>query len=272
MKKGRLLLIPTPLDHGLISMSPTLSDQEADLNWHLPKHTLDLAASCQYWICENAKSARAFIKRLSLCRLLPVPLQEMNWFEMPRDMHKQGDHDSCLFDQWAKATLQVALKGHDIAVICEAGMPAIADPGSSIVRQAHRLGLMVSALPGPISLMQALACSGLNGQSFAFHGYLPLGQDRLKKIKQLDTHAHQTGQAQLCIETPYRNAALIEQLLQSLRSDTRLAISGSIGTAQELTYSAPVSEWKNHPFIEHKGPAVFMWGKDSNDLSFERRK
>ena len=261
--QARLLLIPTPLDHGI--GSENASEGEAPLSMWIPESTLRAAASCSVWICENAKSARHFLKRLSLTHTLPASLQQLQLIEMPREMHKRGDHRSAAFGQWAQQALEPALHGQTVALVCEAGMPAIADPGSSVVRQAHRMGIAVVPYVGPSSLIQGLAASGLNGQQFAFNGYLPLGDERMLRIKQLDAWAHQSGQTQLCIETPYRNQGLLDHLLKTLRSDTRLAIAVNIGTSAEKVYSAKVLDWRNQAWAQSiKGPAVFMWGPDSD--------
>ena len=159
---GRLFLVPTPLDFGCAEQAP-VSDV-------LPVSTLAMAASLQHWVCENAKSTRAFLKRVSESHPLVAPLAEQKITELPRHVHKKGDHQSG-FD--GKPLLAAALQGHDIGLISEAGMPAVADPGSSVVRAAHDLGLHVIPLVGPVSLLLALAASGLNGQNFAFVGYLP---------------------------------------------------------------------------------------------------
>ena len=126
----------------------------------------------------------------------------------------------------ARPLLAAALAGDDIGLVSEAGMPAIADPGSSVVRAAHDLGLQVVALTGPMSLMLALASSGLNGQNFSFVGYVPQeAGERAQRIRELESLALKTGQTQIFIETPYRNAALLQALLQTLQSNTRLALS-----------------------------------------------
>jgi len=135
-----------------------------------------------------------------------------------------------------------------VGLVSEAGMPAVADPGSSVVRAAHSLGLSVVPLTGPVSLLLALAASGLNGQNFAFVGYLPQDSaERSKRIRELESLAAKTGQTQIFIETPYRNAALLQALLQTLQANTRLAISSGLTLATAQSHSASVSQWKNKP-------------------------
>ena len=249
--RGTLYLVPATLDFGVANPSP-LPDV-------LPDHTLQIAARLGHWICENAKSTRAFLKRVHELHPLVVALQEQDIAELPHEVHKKGDHAG-EFD--AKYLLNAALQGHDIGLISEAGMPAVADPGSSVVRAAHALGLKVVPLVGPVSLLLALAASGLNGQNFAFVGYLPQdAAQRSQRIRELETLALRTGQTQLFIETPYRNAALLEALLQSLKSATRLAISSGLTLSNTQVRSDSVSAWKQRPTPLNKHmPAVFAIG------------
>ena len=188
-------------------------------------------------------------------------MQEQHITELPRQVHKKGDHDAGGFD--AKPLLTAALQGQDIGLVSEAGMPAIADPGSSVVRAAHALGIEVVPLVGPISLMLALAASGLNGQNFAFVGYLPADPaGRAQRIRELEALAQKNGQTQLFIETPYRNAALLQGLLQSLKGTTRLAVACGMTLPQQKVASALISDWKKRaPELPLDLPAVFLIGK-----------
>jgi 16S rRNA (cytidine1402-2'-O)-methyltransferase len=175
-------------------------------------------------------------------------------------VHKKGDHAG-QFD--ARPLLQAALAGHDIGLVSEAGMPAVADPGSSVVRAAHDLGLRVVPLAGPVSLLLALAASGLNGQNFAFVGYLPAEPDaRRERIRQLEALALKTGQTQLFIETPYRNAAMLQALLQGLQPNTRLAVCSGLTLPDSCVVSKTVKTWKTaSPAGPDKDtPAVFAIG------------
>ncbi|MGP1685197.1 MAG: SAM-dependent methyltransferase, partial [Giesbergeria sp.] len=178
-------------------------------------------------------------------------------------VHKKGDHGgkgAAVFD--ARPLLAAALAGHDMGLVSEAGMPAVADPGSSVVRAAHTLGLRVVPLVGPVSLLLALAASGLGGQNFAFVGYLPQDSDeRVQRIRALETLALKSGQTQLFIETPYRNAALLQALLHSLQPGTRLAISSGLTLAEGVTRSQSVQQWRQKPVGPDKHtPAVFAIG------------
>lgn len=250
--KGKLYLVPAPLDFGC--------DSQAPLQDVMPLDTLRVAARLCCWVCENAKSTRAYLKRINELHPLSTPVQALQIQELPREVHKKGDH-SGHFD--ARPLLAAALEGRDMGLVSEAGMPAIADPGSSVVRAAHDLGLQVVPLTGPMSLMLALAASGLNGQNFAFVGYLP--QDaagRSQRIRELESLALKTGQTQIFIETPYRNAALLQGLLQTLQGNTRLALSCGLTLGNSVSRSALVSHWKrDKPQLPLDLPTVFCIGR-----------
>jgi 16S rRNA (cytidine1402-2'-O)-methyltransferase len=250
--KGKLYLVPAPLDFGC--------DLEAPLQDVMPLGTLQIAARLSCWICENAKSTRAYLKRINELQPLANPVQMQQIQELPREVHKKGDHTGN-FD--ARPLLAPAMEGRDMGLVSEAGMPAIADPGSSVVRAAHDLGLQVVPLTGPMSLMLALAASGLNGQNFAFVGYLP--QDaggRSQRIRELESLALKTGQTQLFIETPYRNAALLQALLQTLQGNTRLALGCGLTMDKGVCRSAQVSIWKrDKPAVPLDLPTVFCIGR-----------
>ena len=231
---GRLFLVPTPLDFGCTEQAPI---QDA-----LPEATLRCASGLQHWITENAKSTRAFLKRVGEVHALNTPIQSQLITELPREVHKKGDHQGG-FD--ARPLLAAALQGHDVGLVSEAGMPAVADPGSSVVRAAHDLGIEVVPLVGPVSLLLALAASGLNGQNFAFVGYLPQdAAERAARLKQLESLAQKTGQTQLWIETPYRNAAMLSGLLQALQPGTRLSVASGLTLPSARVQSHTVAAWK----------------------------
>ena len=250
--KGRLYLVPAPLDFGC--------DTQAPLQDALPLGTLQAAAGITHWICENAKSARAYLKRIDAVVPLAAPLQSQQIDELPREVHKKGDHAG-QFD--ARPMLAAALAGHDVGLLSEAGMPAVADPGSSVARAAHALGIEVVPLTGPVSLLLALAASGLNGQNFAFVGYLPTDADaRVQRIRELESIALRTGQTQLFIETPYRNAALLQALVQTLQHNTRLAVARGLTLATSSIRSDSVKTWRSaSPQAQDRLPAVFAIGR-----------
>jgi len=249
---GTLYLVPAPLDFGC--------DDTTDLQATLPLGTLQTAASLRHWVCENAKSARAYLKRIHEITPLCCSIQEMQLVELPREVHKKGDHNGN-FD--ARALLQPALNGHALGLISEAGMPAVADPGSSVVRAAHDLGVGVVPLVGPVSLLLALAASGLNGQNFAFVGYLPQDpSDRAGRIRELEALALRSGQTQLFIETPYRNQAMLQTLLQTLQHNTRLAIGSGLTLPRAQLLSDTPKGWKKKTSpLDNATPAVFAIGR-----------
>ncbi|MBP6006936.1 MAG: SAM-dependent methyltransferase [Rhodoferax sp.] len=250
--KGKLYLVPAPLDFGC--------EQQADLQAVLPMGTLATAATLTHWICENAKSARAYLKRIHEVVPLRLPIQDMALVELPREIHKKGDHQGS-FD--VRGLLHPALDGNDIGLVSEAGMPTIADPGSSVVRAAHELAIQVVPLVGPVSLLLALAASGLNGQNFAFVGYLPQDtQERISRIRELEALALKTGQSQLFIETPYRNQVLLQALLQTLQHHTRMAISSGLTLTNASSLSDQVKQLRrNPPLLDKHQPTVFAIGR-----------
>lgn len=250
--KGHLYLVPAPLDFGC--------RETIDLQATLPLGTLVVAAALGHWVCENAKSARAYLKRIDAVAPLRQPLQSLSIVELPRNVHKKGDHDGT-FD--ASALLQPALLGHNMGLLSEAGMPAVADPGSSVVRAAHALGVAVVPLVGPVSLLLALAASGMNGQNFAFVGYLPQEADeRARRIRELESLALRSGQTQLFIETPYRNQALLQALLQTLHGNTRLCLASGLTLTRASVTSQPVSEWKKQAYpTDNATPCLFLIGR-----------
>ena len=240
----KLLLIPTPLDFGC--------DTQAPITDVLPLATLHAAAQTTHWIAENAKSCRAFIKRVGEMHALALPLQQHTITELPREVHKKGDHGGT-FD--AKPLLKaavvqaIATGATQIALVSEAGMPAVADPGSSVVRAAHALGWVVQPHVGPSSLLLALAASGLGGQNFAFVGYLPIdAAARAQRIRELEALARKSngqGQTQLFIEVPHRNAQLWQALLAALKGDTFLSIASGLTLPEAQLQTATASDWKH---------------------------
>jgi 16S rRNA (cytidine1402-2'-O)-methyltransferase len=258
--KGKLYLVPAPLDFGCALEEQTLITDT------IPSGTLKAASQIKHWISENAKSTRAVLKRVAEHYPLVCPLQEMTITELPREAHKKGDHTAASDNAVSQAMLDKALQGFDIGLISEAGMPAIADPGSSIVRAAHALGIEVVPLVGPISMLLALAASGLNGQNFAFNGYLPQESNTRKiRIQQLEKLALTSDQTQIFIETPYRNAALLTDLIVTLQPTSRLACSVGVTLPSAQTVSLLVRDWRAkkeiaQSLLASKLPAIFSFG------------
>ncbi|MFV0679650.1 SAM-dependent methyltransferase [Ottowia sp.] len=254
---GILYLVPTPLDHGC--------DTPAPITDALPQGTLQVAARLTHWVSENAKSTRAFLKRVDAVAPLAQPLQALSITELPRAVHKKGDHNGTPPGFDARALLAPAVQGHDVGLVSEAGIPAVADPGSSVVRAAHDLNIRVVPLVGPVSLLLALAASGLNGQHFAFVGYLPQEEsERARQLQHLEATALKTGQAQLFIETPYRNPALVRTLLAHLAPTTRLAVCSGITMPQASAITRTVQQWchrPDDPALHTRLPTVFALGR-----------
>lgn len=247
MSKGTLVLIPNTLDLGA---------EAVDLSEVLPHGALHRTAQLTHWVAEDARSARALLKRVNAIVPLAQPLQMLAIHELPRP--RKGSRESVPDSQWEEL-LQPALQGHDIGLVSEAGLPAVADPGNELVRMAHRLGLAVLPLSGPSSLMMALSASGLNGQSFAFVGYLPQdGAARTARLRELESTSRRFNQTQLLIETPYRNAALLQAMLATLAPQTQLAIGCGLTLPGGWTRTDRIQAWKARPVeMPDRWPAVF---------------
>lgn len=248
---GTLYLVPNTLDFGIEGA------QAAPLSDVLPLGVLQRAAQLQHWVAENAKTTRALLKRVDALVPLAAPLQQVSIVELPRPA--KGAKAAPPAD--LRHLLAPALAGHDLGLISEAGLPAVADPGAALVQAAHAAGIPVRALPGPSALLLALAASGLNGQSFAFVGYLPVEAGaRAARIRELEAASRRLGQTQLMIETPYRNAALLGALLAQLKGDTRLSVSCALATPEGFTRSDSVEGWQCRPAVlPADRPAVFAF-------------
>jgi len=249
--KGRLVLVPNTLDFGV-------EDAAVDLQSVLPLEVITVAARITHWAAENAKTARAFLKRVGAVQPLAQPLQALDIRELPRPLKGRQDTSADQAAAW-RALIEPALAGLDVGLISEAGLPAVADPGALLVAEAHRAGVTVLPLTGPSSLLLALAASGLNGQSFAFVGYLPVeAAARTARIRELEALSQRQGQTQLMIETPYRNGALLQALLAGLKPTTRLSVSCGLTLPDGFTRSARVADWRAAPSeLPDKVPAVF---------------
>ena len=253
--RGKLVLVPTPLDFGLRDAGPLPALQEV-----LSLGVIRQAASLSHWVAENAKTARAFLKRVDAVVPLAQPLQSLHIVELPRST--KGASATAPPD--LGTLLAPALLGHDIGLVSEAGLPAVADPGAALVRAAHGLGIAVLPLAGASALLLALAASGLNGQSFAFVGYLPINEAaRAARIRELEALSRRAAQAQLAIETPYRNPALLAALLATLQPTTRLSVSCGLTLADGWNRSDKVAAWRDRPRpLPTDVPAVFALQAD----------
>ena len=252
MKTGKLYLMPNALDFGIEGAA-------VDLREVLPSHVIETAARLEYWAAESAKTTRFFLKRVDAISPLVKALQDLKIVELPRAPKGRPSGDAAAQNAAWNALLAPALAGHDIGLISEAGLPAIADPGALLVAAAHEADIEVVPLSGPSSLLMALAASGLNGQSFAFVGYLPVDNAaRAARIRELEALSARQQQTQLMIETPYRNSALLQALLSALKPQTRLSISCGLSVPQGWTRSATVAQWRSSgESLPDKVPAVF---------------
>lgn len=215
----------------------------------LPLHNREVVKGIRHFIVENIRSARRFLRMVDR----EFDIDGSTFIEM-------GKHaDVSRFT----SALQPLRDGMDMGVISEAGCPAVADPGADIVSIAQREGLTVVPLVGPSSMIMAVMGSGLNGQSFAFNGYLPVDEaDRIKRIKVLETRAISENQTQLFIETPYRNAKMFATLCRTLRPSTRLCIAAGITTADEFIKTKSIQQWQKFRLPDlSKIPAIFLIGK-----------
>ena len=214
----------------------------------LPEKVFQIIRGLNYFIVENVRNARRFIIQCGYTQLIDeIRFYELNKHTNPRELITY---------------LDICEKGTDIGLISEAGVPGVADPGADIVSLAHSKGIRVIPLVGPSSILMALMASGMNGQNFCFHGYLPIkGHERTRKIKELETAALKTRQTQIFIETPYRNNTLIEDLIKTCHPGTKLCIACDISLESELVLSLDIANWKKRKTDLHKRPCVFLIGK-----------
>lgn len=247
MTAGTLYLIPTTLG----TIDPA---QPHPLSGVIPDQVQSITAQLDYFIAENAKTARAHLKMVAVDHPLAKPLQEIRIAELNVNTEAAS----------LPALLEPMLVGQDAGLISEAGVPAVADPGANLVRLAHQHGIRVRPLVGPSSLLLALMASGLNGQSFAFNGYLPIdAAQRAKQIRLLEDRSRKERQTQLFIETPYRNTALLETLAASCQPATLICIATDLTLPSESVMTQTASAWKKAlasgktPDF-HKKPSVFL--------------
>lgn len=243
---GILYLIPNTL-------GPTAAVSGA-LHHVLPEQVQALTASLDYFVAENAKTARAFLKLVAIDHPLGRPLQEIEIAELNVNTPPAA----------LAGLLAPLLAGRDAGLVSEAGVPAVADPGADLVRLAHQHGITVRPLVGPSSLLLAVMASGLNGQSFAFNGYLPTEPAaRTKRIKELEQRSRSEKQTQLLIETPYRNGAMLEALAGACQSGTLLCVATDLSLETESVRTLTAGKWKtllgaNQAPDFHKKPTVFL--------------
>jgi len=249
-RRGRLLLMPNTLDLGAA---------EVPLTDVLAAGVISAASRLLHWVVEDARSARAFLNRVNKLAPLAQPLQQTQIAELPRPPKgAPRPAPATGASPWA-ALLAPALAGHDIGLLSEAGLPGVADPGALLVAAAHEAGVPVVALSGPSSITLAIAASGLNGQSFVFHGYLPAESGaRRARLRELEAASRKLQQTQVFIETPYRNAAMLETCVESLQPATKLAIACGLTLADGWAHTRSVAQWKAaQAQLPDRVPAVF---------------
>lgn len=239
---------------GILYLIPnTLGATEA-LSHVIPEHVQAITARLDYFVAENAKTARAFLKLIAAGHPLAKTLQEIEIAELNVNTPAQA----------LAGLLQPLLDGRDAGLVSEAGVPAVADPGADLVRLAHQHGITVKPLVGPSSLLLAVMASGLNGQSFAFNGYLPTDAAlRIKRIKELESRSRSEKQTQLLIETPYRNGAMLEALVAGCLPGTLICVATDLSLPSESVRTLAGAKWKallasgKAPDF-HKKPTVFL--------------
>jgi 16S rRNA (cytidine1402-2'-O)-methyltransferase len=243
MIKGILYLVPTGLGGEITPL--------------LPPATMDVLQGLEQFIVENPKSARAFLKAAGYARpLQPIGMQIL-------DEHTPHSAIAEL--------LRPLEEGLMCGLLSEAGCPAIADPGAALIREAHRAGIRVVPLVGPSALLLALMASGLNGQRFAFHGYLPIERTaRMKKLEELERESQRINVAQVFIETPYRNETMFDAVVACCQHDTLLCIATDLTLATESICTLPVSEWKKRRPNLNRRPSVFLLYREKSAVSDAR--
>lgn len=236
MTKGKLILIPA-----------TLGDNEPTVT--LPAVVFQQIEGLNHFVVENTRTARRFLRKCGYKKdFEEVTFTELNEHTLPEEI---------------EAMITPAIDGYNLGIISEAGLPCVADPGSRLVRVAHRKGIKVIPLTGPSSIMLALMASGLNGQEFVFRGYLPVKPaERTKALKQIESEMFRNSYTQIFIETPYRNDSMLQSIVESCSGKTLLCIAADLTLDTEFIATKPVSEWKKQKPDIGKRPAVFLLGKE----------
>jgi 16S rRNA (cytidine1402-2'-O)-methyltransferase len=232
MPKGKLFMIPTVL-------------AENTAHWVISPQVKEVIANTKIFLVENPRSARRYISSLKL----GITIEELQFEVLDKDTPPEQ----------VSRLMMPLLNGADIGVISEAGCPGIADPGALAVAYAHQKGIKVVPLSGPSSMFLALMGSGFSGQSFAFHGYLPIDKkERAAALKKLEQESVREKRAQLFMETPFRNNQLLADALAFLSPQTKLCIAKNLTAADELIQTKTIADWKNHPLDLHKVPTIFI--------------
>ena len=233
--KGVLYLVPNTLGN-------------PDTSTTIPEGIRTRVNTISLYIVENLRNARRYLKSLNR----EIDIDSLTFFEL--NEHTQAEELPSFLDGLDS--------GQDAAIISEAGVPGVADPGAAVVRLAHEKGIRVVPLTGPSSILLALMASGLNGQAFCFHGYLPVKRpERIKKIREIEQLALRKGETQLFIEAPYRNDALLTDIMENCHPGTRLCIAADITMDSEFIFTRSIEAWRTKKPALHKRPVMFLIGK-----------
>ena len=240
MSNGKLYLIPTPLGEG-------------DPVQVLPVSVLEIIPTLTCFVVEEVRTARRFLSAAGLKgHIADLEFHELNEHTDPRQVEELAG----LFAD-----------GRNVGLLSEAGLPAVADPGALLVALCHRHGIEVVPLVGPSSLMMALMASGLNGQSFAFVGYIPAKtEERRAALRNLEKRSASARQSQILIETPYRNDSLMADMLGCLAGSTRLCVAANLTCPDQFICTRTVAQWKQHPVTIGKRPCVFVLLSEAKNL------
>lgn len=232
--KGTLYLIPNTLGN-------------PDTSSTIPAIVTSRINKISVFIVENLRNARRYLKNLNR----DIDIDRLTFYEL--NEHTPESEIPAFLDQ--------TLNGADTAVLSEAGVPGVADPGAAVVRIAHEKGIKVQPLTGPSSIILSLMASGLNGQNFTFHGYLPIKRpERIKKLREIEQVIKRSGATQLFIEAPYRNDGLLTDILENCAPDTLLCVAADLTMDTEFLQTKPVNAWKKNKPALHKRPVIFLMG------------
>lgn len=230
MPTAHVYLIPTPLGESAL--------------YTLPHYITPIIQQCTIWFVENERSARRFLKQVWPA----MPIDDCTWYTI----HKAEIEVAKPFQQHIE-------QGSCIGILSEAGCPGIADPGQQLVAMAQKMGAIIHPLVGPSSVLLALMASGMNGQQFQFHGYLPIDTvERKKKLKELEQDSSKRDCTQIFIETPYRNNALLKDIITTCQPNTRLCIAVALTSSNEMITTKTIMQWKNSLPDIHKVPSIFL--------------
>ncbi|HKJ41769.1 MAG TPA: SAM-dependent methyltransferase [Sunxiuqinia sp.] len=221
---------------------------ESEINSVLPANNREVILSISHFVVENVRTARRFLKKAEPS----IDIDSLQFFELNKHTDKNQLH----------TFLEPIKEGHHVGVMSEAGCPGVADPGADVVRIAHEQGIHVIPLVGPSSIILAMMASGMNGQNFAFNGYLPIRKnEKASQIKHLESRIYSENQSQVFIEAPYRNLQLLDDLLQTCQPHTKLCIACDITLENEFIKTLSIKEWKKQKPDIQKRPAIFILGK-----------